>query len=978
MIRRGTRVLRAAAVLVALSLQSPAFCADYAGKRVAEVRFEPPVQPIPTAELLSRIPIQVGEEFRQSSIRRGIENLYQTGRFEDITVDAVEQDGQVILTFITVNRWFVGGQLIEGEKDPPSKTQLLNSTKLNLGEEFTEGGLHQAVENMTSVLRANGFFEAKVDTEINRQQDTEQVDVRYLVEPGIRAKFTDPVIRGQTQQTVAEVIKAAGWKRLFGWGGYRPITESRVESGIQKIRRSLEKKDLLMSKVLLMGMEWKPDLKAAVPSIEIIDGPKVELRVEGFRLSKRKQRELIPIFEERSVDRELLAEGSRSLEAHLQTKGYFDASADFTTTNKGDAQSITYSIDRGLRYKLANLAITGSQYFDIPTIRERLIITPATPVRYRHGRFSEQMLQDDKAAIEDLYRSNGFLDVKVNSEVNTGFKNKERLQSVEIEIEEGKQYLIGKLEISGLSPEGEEFVHSLMQSSEGQPFSNQTLAVDRETVLNAFFNQGYTGAAFDWTAQRGNEPNRVDVKVEIKQGTQVFVRQVLVGGLNRTDPKLVYSRISLRPGDPLSLGQMLDSQKRLYDLGIFARVDTAIQNPAGNEEEKYVLFEVEEAKKYSFNIGVGAQVGRIGGGSVENFDSPAGAAGFSPRVNIGLTRNNFLGLGQSITSQARLSNIQRRAQTTYLVPHFRDRDDLSLSVSALYDDSNDVRTFAATRIEGAIQLTRRLSRANTVQGRYVLRRVSVDPESLKIEPQLIPRLAQPVRLGIFAGTFIQDRRDDPIESKKGFYNSVDAGMAMRAIGSESNFARILARNSTYHRVGKDLVFARSVTFGFQDRLTGGPLEDVPLPERFFAGGASSHRGFPENQAGPRDPTTGFPIGGKALLIFNHELRYPLIGDNLGGVLFHDMGNVYSRIGAISFRFNQHDLQDFDYMVQAVGLGFRYRTPIGPIRIDLAYAPNSPRFIGFEGTREELLFGQGRQTLQRISQFQFHFSLGQAF
>ena len=115
------------------------------------------------------------------------------------------------------------------------------------------------------------------------------------------------------------------------------------------------------------------------------------------------------------------------------------------------------------------------------------------------------------------------------------------------------------------------------------------------------------------------------------------------------------------------------------------------------------------------------------------------------------------------------------------------------------------------------------------------------------------------------------------------------------------------------------------------------------------------------------------------MIFGHELRYPLIGDSLGAVLFHDMGNVYSRAGTLSFRYQQRDLQDFNYMVQSVGVGFRYRTPIGPIRVDLAFSPNSPRFFGCEGTRDELVFtGCVNQRELRINQFQFHFSLGQTF
>jgi outer membrane protein assembly factor BamA len=174
------------------------------------------------------------------------------------------------------------------------------------------------------------------------------------------------------------------------------------------------------------------------------------------------------------------------------------------------------------------------------------------------------------------------------------------------------------------------------------------------------------------------------------------------------------------------------------------------------------------------------------------------------------------------------------------------------------------------------------------------------------------------------------------------------------------------------------VLARLASVGAEFRHTNA---DVPFPERFFAGGVSSHRGFPDNQAGPRDLLTGFPVGGKALLMHNTELRFPLLGDNIAGVFFHDAGNVYERFSDISFRFSQRDLKDFNYMVQAVGFGIRYRTPIGPVRLDLAWSINSPRFNGLQGSLEDLLdptLANVRIQEQRISRLQFHFSLGQLF
>jgi outer membrane translocation and assembly module TamA len=194
--------------------------------------------------------------------------------------------------------------------------------------------------------------------------------------------------------------------------------------------------------------------------------------------------------------------------------------------------------------------------------------------------------------------------------------------------------------------------------------------------------------------------------------------------------------------------------------------------------------------------------------------------------------------------------------------------------------------------------------------------------------------------------------------------------------------RLLARNSYYKKIGGQNVIASNTEFGviIPYHVPAGFTNAtyIPLPERFFGGGDTSMRGFPYEQAGPRDLETGFPIGGNALLFHQTEFRFPLIGDNIGGVLFHDFGNIYSRWSDISFRVSQKGLTDFNYMVHAVGFGIRYKTPLGPLALDLAYSINPPRFNGLNGTYQQLLFGGATRAVQSVSHFQFFFTIGQAF
>jgi outer membrane protein assembly complex protein YaeT len=572
-----------------------------------------------------------------------------------------------------------------------------------------------------------------------------------------------------------------------------------------------------------------------------------------------------------------------------------------------------------------------------------------------------------------LYASNGFRDVKVTSKLQDNYHGTKNRLAVFLSIQEGPQWFVSELAIEGPSAGDLAVLRSRLASLDGQPFSDLSIAGDRENFLDYYYNRGYINATFDYYVTPAAQPDHVNLRYVLRPGPRKYVRDVLISGLEITRPKVVSNRIELKKGEPLSLTEETDSERRLYELGIFARVNTAIQNPGGDEDEKYVQYDIDEARHYSLNVGVGAQIARIGGG-VTSLDNPAGTTGFAPRLAFGITRINFLGLGQTLGLQTAVSTIEQRAALTYFIPQLASSPNLNLTTTTLLENSNDIRTFTAHRREGSIQFGQRLSRAYTVQYRFVFRNVTLS--NLKIDQLLVPLLSQPETVGLGEFSIIQDKRDDPTDAHHGIYTTVDLSYAPGFLGSQTHFARGLFRNSTYYQLRRNLVLARSTQFGVISRTGGRP--SIPLAERLYSGGSTSIRAFPDFQAGPRDLATGFPLGGNAMFINNTELRFPLYGENLGGVLFNDAGNVYSSLGDLSFRFRQRNLQDFNYMVESVGFGIRYRTPIGPIRLDLSFSPDAPRFFGLKGTEQDYLNGTAVATVQKINGFQFHFSLGQAF
>ncbi len=978
----------------------PAQYQKFEGQQILTIQFDPKEQPLDPAALHDILPLKLNQPLRIGDVRSSIERLFATGRYADIQVDAQPYGTGVMIRFITRSSWFVGSLSIGGRvSSPPNGGQLENATRLDLGQPYTETSLRGAVSGMQRLLEGNGFFLSQVRPVFDYETDRshQQVNIRFDLTEGLRARFTAPVTIGDTKVDANQILSATKFRRwiIHTW---KPMTQARVRQGLDGVRSLYRSENRLEAKVSLDSMKYEPATNSAIPTLRIDAGPRIEVHTIGAKVSQKKLQRYIPIFEEHAVDHDLLVEGARNLQDSLQSGGYFDAQVAFKEQRvTNDRASIDYLVNTGLRHKLVAIRIAGNRYFQTEVLRERMYLQPASFLQFPHGRYSENLLRNDEESIVNLYQSNGFRDVKVTHRVQDDYGGKTDNIAVFLTVEEGPQYFVDNLQIDGIEKLDKADTLGRLSSVAGQPFSEYNVAVDRDAILAQYFVKGFPNATFQWSWKAAARANRVDLHFVVNEGKQQFVRQVLASGLKFTRPSLVDRNFELNPGDPLSPTAVTDTQRRLYGLGVFARVNAAIQDPEGETDSKYVLYEVDEARRYSLATGFGAELGRIGGCQT-CFDAPAGATGFSPRVSVDFTRSNLWGLAHSISLRTRASTIDQRALLNYSWPRFDGRDDLGVSFTALFENSRDVRTFDFRREEVSAQLSQKLSKATTLFYRYAWRYVNIN--NLKVSLFLVPQLSQPVRVGIASINLVQDRRDDPVEPHKGIYTTVDLGLAERFLGSQPNFMRFLVRNATYYPIGRRVVLARSTQFGniYSFHNAGDPDVAVPLPERFFGGGATSHRGFPEEQAGPRDTSTGFPLGGNALLFNQTELRFPLIGENLGGVLYHDAGNVYTNLGSISFRVRQHDRptgptspnpEDFNYMVHSVGFGIRYRTPVGPLRVDLGYSINPPYFFGFKGTQQDLVnagrtpcqppAGVANQcSVQNVSHFQYFFSIGQTF
>ncbi|MGC2196391.1 MAG: POTRA domain-containing protein, partial [Terriglobales bacterium] len=916
-----------------------------------------------------------------------------------------------------VNNYFIGSVSAEGDPGRPSANQIVSATKLQLGEIYTPEKLERANKNILQVMSDNGFYRASVTHEEHPHPETDQMDIAFRIAAGPPATVGEVNLKGNAGYSKGQIEDIA---RMHP--GDR-VTADRISSALQRIRKKFLKQKRLLAQVSIAERTYRPENNHLDVTFLIDPGPTVDIGVEGFKIRQSVLRKRVPVYEENALDDDLLNEGRRNLLDYLQTRGYFDAKIGIkkqSDPTKNELRAV-YVIDPGIRHKLVKVTIVGNKYFDQEALRSRMQVQPATRL-LSSGRFSQSLLASDLNGLRDLYQANGFRQVQIKSTVLDNYQGVEKRLAIKLDISEGPQTLVGEVKIVGNAKVPADDLLQKIDTAQGQPYSDYKLAGDRDTILNYYFNNGFPNATLEIsTHPLAGTVDHIDVTFAIQEGEQFFVDRVLVSGLVHTRPYVVQRKLKVTPGSSLSQEDMLKTQASLYDLGIFSQVDTAVQNPNGEDPSKNVLIDIREAKRYTFNYGVGLEVQT--GQPSTSAAVPQGKTGVSPRVSLEVTRLNFRGLNHTIIFKGHLGRLQQRALISYNAPGWLDNDKLTLSFTGFYDNTLDITTFTSKRLEGSAQIHQCFgSTDKCAAGRpptevvYSMTYRRVQASNLVITSNLIPILSQPTRVGIPAFTLIRDRRDNPIESTKGTYTTLDAGVAATYFGSESDFSRLLLQNSNYYLFGrhrppaKRFVLARSTRLGIQNPFgktvilepneappSGANL--IPLPERFLSGGGNSHRGFGLNQAGPRDLNTGFPLGGSALFLNQLELRLPpvdlpFVGNNISFALFHDMGNVFAKPADMVdhlFRWRQKNPDlclhqdtytqcDFNYISHAVGVGVHYKTPIGPIRLDFGYNLNPPAFPSFQ-TVTNTVNDQSTATQfvpQRASHFNFFFSIGQAF
>lgn len=838
------------------------------------------------------LPFKPGDRLTRTSLKLAIQALYDTGRFRRISANTQLWGDGVRIRFNLELNYYFNRFLVEGDVDLGGRLPQEVMT-LPVGQRYGPEKLEEARRTAAEYMRGRGFFQAAIDVRTAFDEVDRQVDTTFQITPGVQAVFRSVEITGVPK---SEEDRVRGVLSLKQGDRYR---RSQVDRQLEKLKEYFLKRGYLAAEPkLTVSFDAADSTVAAL--VEVVGFGEVRVTVEGYDIPRDRLRRMLPVLSGEGVRPELLVEGVRNIREYLEEQGYPES--DVVIEDERDASGegiVRYGIETGPKISVADVLFRGNRTL---TDAQLQAIIQVRPSRFlQKSVYSISKLDADIKAMQARYRSLGYLDVNIIPLVE--LEDGARKLRVTFECDEGRLYRAAAVDINGNTALETEWLRSRLVLRAGSPYSPQIAERDRLTILGAYHNEGFQQAQVSNRVVGPDENGLYQVEFDVEEGARSFVDEVLLLGNTQTANFVIARKIQLQPDEPLSVSKMLETEQELYELGVFDLVRVAPQNPESAAGYQNIVVRVNESPQYVVHYGFGYQEREKLRGLFEirnlNF--------------LGTARRLDLRLRASAVEQAVVLSLQQAKASILPVNSY-------LSLSYLHEEEV---SFDTQRFNFSYQYSRPLSGHSWAIGRLGFRNVRLS--NLQTSPSVLGREDQPRNLATVSAIYVNDTRDNFFDAEKGFFTSTDLNVTTRWLGS-NNYVTLFTQNSYHRRLLPFLNLSLGMRIGWLKPY--GADSEVPISERFFAGGPTSLRGFETDRAGPLDPVTRQPTGGSALVVVNAEFSAPLYR-MLRVAGFYDGGNVFRNFGALR-------ASEFSH---TVGIGLRIRTPIGPLRFDYAFNLN---------------------------------------
>jgi len=846
-------------------------------------------------EMRNLIPMEEGEVYSLKRITESIRQIYQTGLFSDVQV-LKEGDQDIKLTFLLTRKLLIRKIDFISGTGIPRKRLVKNLYALKQGGSYSGDNLDRAVEEIREILSREGFFQAEIEPVVEQNSQVPEVNISFVIHSVKRYTI------GKIDFTGNLIISEKELRKKMRTKEGKEFVPSDLEADMEQIKQSYRNLDYQRAEVLVAEQRFDDAKEQVFFVIQVRPQEKIEITVIGADVPLDL---LKPIWEAQIFEEWGLREGDAKIINYLRNKGYIFATVNSSVQYEDGLVRVIHRVSPGERYKIQKITFNGMEYFTSDQLKEELMLTGSFPL---FQKVDGARLYELPQEVELLYKSQGFSETHVELTLD---REGNKLKPI-LTIDEGRQNKIDSISIQGEDLLSEEVLFEKIGGVQGGPFFQPDVQKDIERLKRYYLNQGIRGTEIAAVVEQVQD-NLYSVRFEIEEGQKIQIENIIITGYQTTKKNTISRELLLHEGDFARYDAIGETKRKLERLGIFTEV--MIDEIPISSERINLLVRVREGARNYASLGIG----------METKSQPRTYAvwdyQFRPRGTAELIRNNIFGTAAQASLVGQLSFRETRGVFSWRQPYF-----FGLPMETYFNAWLEREARTSFTYEGSgISLTavKPVSKKENMDFLATLRyaRRIITELNIGTEVSDIDRLFFPFSTTSISGSYIWERRDDPFNPTGGFFFSSVLEWAFPYFGTESDFWKTFNKFQIFAPVVPDVTFEATVRVG----LAKGR---VPIHERFFAGGSNSFRGTSFDELGPKDPESGKPVGGKALLLFNFELTFPIIPafKNLYGTLFFDKGNVFARRKQVSL----------SGLRNALGLGLKYKTPIGPVRLELGW------------------------------------------
>ncbi|MDQ3280912.1 MAG: translocation/assembly module TamB domain-containing protein, partial [Acidobacteriota bacterium] len=747
-----------------------------------------------TQAVAQEVTLKPGQLVTIRELQSSIKNLFATGNFRDVRVDAAPSDAGVVLTFSLFLHYRVSDIDIDGLRGS-DRTRAARELTVRAGEVLSLDAVEDSASAIEEMLHQNGFLGATVDAETNFNRARNIADVRFDVALGPLAKVGNVVIEGNTAPfTTRELI--ARMKRHPGKAFQ--LREAREDANRMKsflVRRNYRRAD-----VDFLGHTYDAATHAVTLRYRAVTGPVVQVAVAG--VPRKMVRRWLPFGRNQEYSEDVVERAADAITEGLQQRGYFNATVDTESDLEGNTWTTTFNVSPGAVYRLTDVKFNGNIRVNEDELHGIVATTPRGGFRRvlqrifrRPTGVTRAQLREDRDAIESYYRLSGFSLATVGEPaVQT---RADGTLGVEFPINEGPQTMLTAVRVEG-NEKIETGTLPRPQLVTGGPLNPQLLHDDVVALQTFYANRGHVEVQVTPRVNVSEDRTTADVAYVIAEGPQVNVDDITVRGNTYTDRDVVLRRAGLEPGQPFSYTALLEAQRELYRLGIFQRVDVQAQQTDTTVADRDIVIQVEEGRDLTLTGAIGLRADRAAGGGTQLHERIAAAA----------AHRNLFGSGRYLGLEAVYGGNEREVFLTYREP-FISRWNVPLQLQVFQSDDS-TRFGTRFRQRGtSIEVTKvaRLQTRWSVRYEYkiskCLREENDKEESLcasiekGIPVENVDASLLNISISSITPTFFWDRRDDIIDPHRGFFTSASIEYAFPLFAADAGFLKEYLQGAYY-------------------------------------------------------------------------------------------------------------------------------------------------------------------------------------